>query len=203
MNDENQTPSIGGANLECLFSYNNFGVERLEQVVDKIVNFGFSVREDRGCLLVRVSGGSLQFDEFSSVGRLIEEARSKKPRSIKVNFSATIEDVQVPLSLRYDLPNFVVALSVPENMIWEFSEDVGKANKSRLRKFIQLCKRIAEDYPPAYAHLGTEGLHSDEIAVENAQSDDDFAPFDGSMFSEESIDELFRWYTESYVGRWE
>jgi hypothetical protein len=30
MNDENQTPSIGGANLECLFSYNNFGVERLE-----------------------------------------------------------------------------------------------------------------------------------------------------------------------------
>jgi len=196
-------PPKGGADLECILTCECLQKKTLLKIVDICFQSGFKFVEKDFLLsygddpivpeYIAVSDNLLEFMERVEV--------SDAKRYI-VNFSGQLHDIQTYLSLVLDFKNAVLVISVPEDVLWAFSENPQSADFLRLICFGKICEEISMQVSAKFAYMGTEFYHIDEMKLENAERlEVDRANL--SFFSEPKLKELFDWYLSSYTKRWE
>lgn len=202
MNENNANPSIGGADLECYLSYEHLGYETIVSIATAIGKRGFSYAL-KSPFFATGSDYSLPFElpEVSNANMFTNRVGELDCHLAILNFEGRLADVDVMLSVSFHFMNGVVVISVPENMIWNFSENVAEADRLRLVAFANLCQVIAQLKKPSFASLGTEEVHSDEMPVDQLE-EAGAKSFTESMFSTDAIRELYEWYVNEYATRW-
>lgn len=196
-------PPIGGASLECLFSYEHANLEFVNQVINKAFLQGFSLRHPKPFYADNGEIGDLPSEEFSRLKDFTAWLTQRQFKTVIINLRGKLFDVDTNLSFSYHHDNIVLVISVPEDMLWKFNEDGKGADIRRLVAFYKLCREISEIKKPNYAAIDTEGVYPNEITVEKAEKNG-FTVFDPTIFfSDDKINELFKWYVDKYQSRWD
>jgi hypothetical protein len=197
-------PPIGGASLECLLSY------EAQLDLDDAGNFARTISARHFSLVAQdpfyADDGkpfSYPIPKLQTVDEFLSWVSGKPHATLIVNFHGNLFDTPARLSLLLDLRNNVVVVSTAEDMLWAFGKDVHRADKRRLIAFLDICKAIAGAKVPAFAHVGTESAHRDEIKADRASAEG-FQAFEAKeFFSQVRVDELFDWYVSTYAHRWD
>ena len=200
---EDVQPSVGGANLECLLTCQNIPVKLVSDLLNVCYFHKFALVE-QGSLLAYgedpieplLVASAKQSEDF------LKEIEHQSVQSCIANMVGILVDVQTPMSLLIDFKNSVVSISVPEDFLWNFLKDTAQANFQRLKAFAKCCDDIAAKLSPAFGFIGTETLHTEDMRLDKAEQEGAFK-FDDSFFSEGRLKELFNWYLNNYVRRWE
>jgi len=200
---EDVQPSTGGANLECLFTCQNIPVKVVSGLLNVCYFHKFSLVGQESLLAYGedpieplLIASAKQHEEF------FQELEHQSVQSCIANMVGILVDVQTPMSLLIDFKNSVVSISVPEDFLWNFSKDIAQADFQRLKAFAECCDDIAAKLRPVFGFLGTETLHTEDMRLDKAEQEGAFK-VDDSFFSEERLKELFDWYLNNYVRRWE
>ena len=145
------------------------------------------------------------WEKIASAGEVeefIEYMESHKIRQCIANFIGRLVDTDTTLGLILDFKNDVVAVTVSEDVLWGFTEDARQADYKKLQKFTECCKGVAEELNPVFAYIGTETIHIEDMKLDHAEKEGGIK-YDDSFFSEKNMKELFDWYINDYVKRWE
>ena len=197
-------PPVGGALLECLFSFQDgLGLQDVASYSKAILWHSFAVANERPFYADDGTPFSFEIPLFKGIEQFLAWLKDKASAKVIINFTGALSDVEVKLGLLADFTNGVVSVSVREDMLWAFSDDLQQARKDRLEAFFKLCRELSAERRPAFAHIGTESVRPEEINASAARASG-FAAFDPQeFFSAEHLDELFDWYVNIYARRWE
>ena len=200
---EDAQPSIGGANLECLFTCQNIPAKLVSSLLNVCYLHKFALVDQESLLAYEEDPiEPLLVASVEQREGFLQELEHQSVQSCIANMVGILVDVQTPMSLLVDFKNSVVSISVPEDFLWNFSKDTAKADFQRLKAFAECCDDIAAELSPVFGFIGTETLHAEDMRLDKAEQEGAFK-FDDSFFSEERLKELFDWYLNNYVRRWE
>ena len=144
-------------------------------------------------------------DKVASAGEIEEFLAYTKGHKVShciVNFIGWLVDAYTYLSLVVHFDDAVVSISVCEDVLWGFTEDVSQADFKKLQKFAECCKSVVVEINPVFGYIGSEGPHTQDMRLDCAEKEGGIK-YDESLFSEESLKKLFDWYINDYVKRWE
>lgn len=196
-------PPIGGANLECLLVCRDLRVSRLPALLAICEECGFRMVETEPLLAYGIDlVEPEQVSQALHLSKFVADAERSNARRCIVNLCGTLADTSTSFSMLLDLENKVVVISVPEDVLWGFGDDIGRADFEKLRVFAKCCKDIASELSPELGYLGTEELHPEDM-VAYAAEEHGATRVDETFFSEARLRELFDWYVDVYVKRWE
>jgi hypothetical protein len=195
-------PPIGGADLECLLSCKELPVVSLRPL-EILKDHGFTLLEKEPLIMyVDDLDVTRRVASAGEVEEFIEYMESHRVRHCIANFIGRLVDIDTTMHLNLDFKNSVVAVMVSEDVLWGFTEDASKADYKNLEKFAECCKSVAEELNPIYAYIGTETMHTEDMKLDTAEKEGGIK-YDESFFSEKNMKELFDWYINYYVKRWE
>lgn len=206
LNHNNESrPPIGGADLECTLAYDDFEVVYLEKMAAIILAKGFELRRDLPPFFAYGKGlfEHLLKPETKTTDEFFTQLKNLKCRTTLINFQGRLFDIDVYLSISYDLAERVVQITTIEDFIWEFRQDTSKANFNRLKAYGQICQAVCSVRPPLYARMATEATYADEFTVEKLREENSDETFNDTFFSETRLRELYDWYINTYTKRWE
>jgi len=143
-----------------------------------------------------------QVSQAPQLSNFVAQAERSHAHKCIANLSGMLVDAHTSLGVLLDLEKKVAVVSVPEDVLWDFSDDPDRADFEKLRVFAECCKMIALELSAELGYLGTEGPHAEDM-VSEAAADYGVYRVDEDFFSEGRLRELFDWYTDVYVKRWE
>ena len=193
---------MGGADLECLLACRDLPVSSLLAVLAICEEHGFRMVETDPLLAYGFDPAEpQQISQALQLNEFVAGAELSNARSCIAKLYGTLIDTPTALSVLLDLQKKVVVVSVPEDVLWGFGDDTGRADFEKLRVFAECCKEIASELPAELGYLGTEELHPEDMTP--GAEWHGASRVDETFFSEGRLRELFRWYTEVYVKRWQ
>ena len=197
-------PPLGGPELECSFAYRELKIENLLKLVPTIYESGFVLDSER----VFASADADEPDPpalsgVETVENVVEKASEMGAVQLIVCFVGKLAGLKMGLGVTLRLDCGVMMVSVPEDMLWAFSGDPTKAEISRLKAYTRICQELARSFPPAFAHLDTEGVNPEELTVVKSELVKGMDPYHESIFDDEdTLSRLLTWYTEHNSQQW-
>ena len=128
------------------------------------------------------------------------EAERRNARRCIANLSGTLIDTRTPLHVLFALDPRVAVISVPENVLWGFGDDVDRADFQKLRIYGECCKEIAFELSAVFGIMETEILQPEEMTLDAAEGQG-ASRVNESFLSESYLRELFDWYVNVYSDR--
>lgn len=178
------TKNAGGVRIECLLTYTTIGIMEIKDSAQILFHNLFQLKKDKEVIVF--TGDFLVIDYnklINTFSEVLKKIKNKKYKKIILNFEGKIDDVEIDLSISFDLNYNVINISVPEKQI---------ISDSKLFNFFgNICKTICKSHPPEYAIIGEESFLSVDVTVNKLKQNSDILPYSQSYFSE-SLNELYR-----------
>ena len=185
-----------GADLECLLTCQELGADRLPLILDVCENDGFVlISEDPLLAYGDDPVEPLEIYQKSEIDSLL--ASSQRFRRCIAKLHGKLRDTETTLGLVLDFRYCVIAISVPEGVLWGFGDEIENLDFQKLCQFAKCCEDISSAVAPIYGYIGSESLLIEDMAPDTAEQLGAIR-FDRELFSEKHMRELFMWYV-SYV----
>ena len=202
-NREKKLP-IGGASLECLMAYECLGMADIKAIVsDGKLKTVMQLRRFDPFVSADPGFAAFHSPQVKTIGEFLNWLQGRNDSVVVFNYVSRFVDIDAPVSLGFYLNKMVIQISTPEDVIWAFSHDAKKATSERLDAFYKICEIVGSIRAPNYAAIGSEPCHVEEITMKNSTCVSRERYERGVFFSESRKQELFEWYTNVYVKRWD
>lgn len=199
--EEDTKPKIilGGDRLECLLGTSELNHQHLYEIVLYFLKKDFTFTPDivaQGITSSMFLNGNCQSD-FKE--RIAGENQQTAYWSCELH--GKIDGAPVELELEFHLDDGVFGMSVPEDMIWNFSSDISDANYDRLATFVEHCKLASNTIAAQFGQMGTSFSDYEDVMLEKAEREQ-AVEVNEYFFSAERTKALFDWYVTEYAGKW-
>ncbi len=202
IDNEKHKPPKGGANLECVFWCDKFEKEVVSDLI-RICQLYQFMKSDKHYLLAYGSDPIEPLFIFSNNMEDYEpQIKNQNVQSCILKMTGILVGAKTPLSIIVDFKKYFLSVSIPEDVLWNFSDDIRQSDFSRLQEFSSLCEDISAVLSPILGYIGTEIFQSRDIQthkVENSSA----IPVNEYFFSESRLRDLYNWYMNSYLQRWQ
>jgi len=184
---------IGWINLECVLQCASLGISAISPIVQGLLKQGIHLGKSNGLLAYEEWAEPLNIGKGVALAEFIMAIRGRPLRYVVSNFIALFADVKAPLSVSFHFAQKIMVLSTPENMMWKMTDDIRKADFSRLEAFSRLAAYAAEAVQPTQAYIGPETFGGAKPVSEMG-----LERFGTEFFSNARLGTLFDGYLHNY-----
>jgi len=189
---------VGWVSLECVFQCEVLGLAAISLILEGLAKLGIHLNKHNGLLAYEEWVVPLDMEKGIELADFVAAIRERAVRYVIANLGGTVVDVEAPMSLSFHFARKIVVLSTPENMLWKMTDEVEKAEFSRLEAFSGLANCVAEVIRPIRSYIGPETFAETKPLEEMG-----LEPFGDRFFSNLRLRSLFEDYLRNYshLGR--